>query len=190
MSLTDPTTDPTTARLAALEQEVARLRHDLQMLATLDRHREAVLQRHPASPLLPAVAAVDACAFTAAGEGFHAPELSPDGTTRRWTGPEPEARLVFWVDRTLPCRLLLRLGHFGRSQTVTVAVDGIRFQVQKQDVATPITIGPLPPRPAPGPTLVVLVPETMFVPAQDGGVDTRRLGISLVSAVIEPMPPP
>ncbi|SDB74884.1 hypothetical protein SAMN02927895_05587 [Belnapia rosea] len=176
--------DELALRLATLEREVARLQSQMAMLMDLERLRDGILAQGGEvvdSPLSP-VALLQASEFIEAGSGFHFLEYGEDGTPYRWTGPDPEARLVFWVDRSRLLRLQVRVRSFGAGgpeRPVVVTIDGQPYPARLVPQASALVAGPLPVLNAIRPTEVVLRSPVMFSPAQDGGSDERLLGMAI-----------
>ena len=175
------------ARIESLGRELARLRQDVDLLQGLERHRDVILSRHTIDSERPlaSIARLEASEFLEDGSGFHALEFDASGVPYRWTGPEAEARIFVWIDRRQPLSLRLAFGSFGRSDYITVAVDGQLYPLAKPEAMEPVTIGPLPARRTVGPTEIRLVPSVVFSPAASGSADDRMLGVTLLWLELE-----
>jgi hypothetical protein len=180
------------SRIAVLEQEVARLRLAVDMIETLERYRDSILQRHPDSKALELARSVvlEAREFITNAAGFHYLEFAEDGTAFRWTGPEHQSRLIFWIDRSRPLRLKLEtysLGRVREGSRMFVEVDRQRLSATVKLNERMLTFGPIVGREAPGPTEVVIESPVVFCPAQDGSPDTRHLGIAITRVELSPL---
>lgn len=171
-------------RLDSLEREVVRLRARLATLEDVERYRDTLLRRHGGaeqSSLSPSCH-LAAREFVEVGSGFHFLECSEGEDAYRWTGPQSEARLTFWLDRSQP--ILVRIGvcAFGAGSAETpvlVEVDGNGYTADFDESLGALVVGPVPPRSHAGPTEVMIHSPVMFRPAQSGGGDDRLLGLAI-----------
>lgn len=171
-------------RLATLEREMARLQSQVTLLMDVERLRDGIIAGggQVEEVVLSPIALLQAGEFLEAGSGFHFLEYGEDGTPYRWTGPEPEARLVFWVSRARPLRLQVRVRSFGAGgaeRPVVVTIDGQPYPAKLIPQASALIVGPLPTIQSVRPTEIVLRSPVMFSPAQTGGSDERVLGMAI-----------
>jgi hypothetical protein len=171
-------------RLESLEREVARLRASLATLEDIERYRDTLLRRHGVveQSSLSRSCQLAAREFVELGSGFHFLEYSEGEDAYRWTGPQSEARLTFWLDRTGPILVRIGIRAFGAGSAETpvlVEVDGESFTAAYDASLRALVVGPVPPRPHAGPTEVVIHSPVMFCPAQSGQGDSRLLGMAI-----------
>lgn len=176
------------ARVAALEEALAKLGDEIAVMKAVELRRDAILDRHPLAQQssLARGVRIEAREFLTAGSGFHQLEEGPNGIAYRWIGPNPEARIVVWVDRRFPLLLRFHCHNFGLSRFIRINVDDQEFEIARQDRPQPIEVGPIRPRGQPGPTEIRLAPEVMFSPKQSGHADNRILGVTFVWLELQP----
>ncbi len=178
------------ARVAVLEDALAELRDQVAVMKAVELRRDAILDRYPLAQhaSLARGVRIEAREFLTAGSGFYQLEEGANGIAYRWIGPNPEARLVVWVDRRFPLLLRFFCHNFGRSRFIRVKVEDQEFEIARQDKPQPIEVGPIRPRGQPGPTEICLAPEMMFSPEQQGHADKRTLGVTFVWLELQPSP--
>jgi len=176
------------ARVAVLEEALAKQRDEIAVMKAVELRRDAILDRYPLAQhsSLARGVRIEAREFLTAGSGFYQLEEGANGIAYRWIGPNPEARLVVWVDRRFPLLLRFHCHNFGRSRFIRIKVDEQEFEVARQNGQQPVEVGPVMPRGEPGPTEICIAPEVMFSPERPDHSDKRTLGVTFVWLELQP----
>ncbi len=179
-------------RIRVLEESLGNLRVAVNVLESLERHRDTLLARfgEVQAPALSSSCHVSARDFIDYGSGFHALEYGTQNGPHRWTGPSHEARLLFWLDRKAPVEVRIGISSFGTTPpdtSISVEVDGIVHAATYDPTGECLVVGPVPPAQHAGPTEVVIHSPRMFSPSNNGEGDSRILGLAVNRIEVTPV---
>jgi hypothetical protein len=131
---------------------------------------------------LPASVQIDATHAMLDGAGFYPLEFDHAGVPSRWTGPEAQCSLGFFVDRRYGGKFklsFLRCAAGVSPSFVRCLVDGVLAELAVHDLREGFELsGVLSPRADPGPSVLSLICPVAASPAQPGAsAGPRPLGL-------------